>query len=347
MDSAPQANDLETSDFSRLSHTQKLAAFLLILDADNAAGLMKQLDEQELKAVATEMAKFKTISQEMQREVLREFSPVAVEAASSITGGVERTQALLEKSVGAFRASDYISRVSPQRPTVAAMEQILEMDPRHIFNVLRHEQLQTIALVASFMPADKASELLSLLRPEQRELVVERLATLAPTSMEVVESVAEELQRKLSNNSAHALNHTGGVKIAADLLNAMPKDVADSILMSLKERNADLGDAVLKKMFTFDELQRLDPKTLQKVLQEVDMRQLAVALKPASDSLKKALLSCISKRAAENVREEIGLLGPQKLSQIEGAQMEIIEIVRRLESEGAISLDELRQRGGA
>ena len=342
-----QASVSENSDFDKLTHLQKLAVLLLILDADNAAGLMKQLDDHELEAVSIEMAKFTTISQELQLDVLREFSSVAVDAASAISGGVERTQNLLEKSVGAFRASDFLSRVSPQRPPVAAMQQIVEMDPRHIFNVLRHEQLQTIALVVSFMPPEKASELLSLVRPELREQVIERLATLAPTSIEVVESVAEELQRKLSTSRTRALNHTGGVKIAAELLNAMPKDVSDSILTALRERNSDLGDAVLKKMFTFDELQRLDSKTLQKVLQEVDMRQLSIALKSASDGLKNALLSCISKRAAENVREEISLLGPQKLSQIEEAQMEIIEVVRRLESEGTISLDQLRGKGGA
>lgn len=327
-----------------MTHLQKLAVLFLVLDPDSAAGLMKQLDDQELAAVSAEMAKLTTISQELQNEVLHEFSPVAVEAVSAISGGVARTQALLEKSVGVFRASDFIARVSPERPRVAAMQQIIEMDPRHIFNVLRHEQLQTIALVVSFMPPEKASELLSLVRPELRDQVVERLATLAPTSIEVVESVADELQRKLPTTRPRALNHTGGVKVAAQVLNAMPKDVSDSILTSLRDKNADLGDAVLKKMFTFDELQRLDSKTIQKILQEVDMRSLAQALQTASDGLKKALLSCISKRAAENVKEEIGLLGSPNEDQIEAAQMEIIDVVRRLEGEGAISLDQLRQK---
>lgn len=224
------------------------------------------------------------------------------------------------------------------------MEQIVEMDVRHIFNVLRHEQIQTVALVVSYLPPEKASQLLALVRPELREQVIERLATLAPTSIEVVESVAEEIHRKLSANRTRALNQTGGIKVAAQVLNALPKNVADSILLSLRERNADLGEAVLRKMFTFEELERLSPKTLQKILQEIDMRTLAVALKTASDNLKHALLSCISKRAAENVREEISLLGPLKLSQIDGAQMEIIETVRRLESEGSIDLDEIRQK---
>src|SRR5579863_3021386 len=166
MESAPQT---DLADFSRLSHSQKLAAFLLVLDTDTAASIMKQLDDRELEEVSGEMTKFNAIPPELQREVLLEFSPVAVEAVSAVSGGVQRTHALLEKSVGSFRASDVIARVSPSRPNVAAMQQIIDMDPRHIYNVLRHEQLQTIALVVSFMPPEKASELLSLVQPELRE----------------------------------------------------------------------------------------------------------------------------------------------------------------------------------
>src|SRR5262249_55545224 len=148
-------------------------------------------------------------------------------------------------AVGLFRASDIMGRVSVQRPSVAAMEEIVEMDPRSLYNVLRHEQLQTIALVVSYLPPEKASEVLNLVHPELRELIVERLATLSPTSLDVVESVAESLRARLAANPTRALSHTGGVKVAAELLNALPKNVSQSILTSLRERNAELGDAVL------------------------------------------------------------------------------------------------------
>jgi flagellar motor switch protein FliG len=231
-----------------------------------------------------------------------------------------------------------------QRPSVAAMQQIIEMDPRALYNVLRHEQLQTMALVVSYLPPEKASQFLGLVRPEQREQVVERLATLSPTSLEVVESVAESLHARLAGNPTRALSHTGGLKVAADLLNALPKNVSDSILTALREHNAELGDAVLKKMLVFEELQRLETKTLQKILQEVDFRTLAIALKEAPAGVKNKMLSSISRRAADNVREEISFLGSTKRSQIEAAQMEIIETVRRLESDGTIDLEEIRKK---
>jgi flagellar motor switch protein FliG len=344
MNAIVEAPSTEATEFSKLTQLQKLAAFLLILEPDNAAHIMEQLEESELEAVSAEMAKFSAISHELQNEIMEEFLPVAVYASTAISGGVDRVKIILEKAVGLFRASDIIGRVSVQRPSVAAMQEIIEMDPRAIYNVLRHEQLQTIALVVSYLPAEKASQILNLVRPELREQLVERLATLSPTSLEVVESVAESLHSRLAGNPTRALSHTGGIKVAADLLNALPKNVSDSILTSLRERNAELGDAVLKKMLTFEELERLEAKTLQKILQEVDFRSLAIALKAAPASLKNKMLSSISKRAADNVREEISFLGPIKVSQIDAAQMEIIETVRRLESDGTIDLEEIRKK---
>jgi flagellar motor switch protein FliG len=345
MNAIEEAPSPEATEFSKLTRLQKLAGFLLMLEPDNAAHIMEQLGQSDLEAVSAEMAKFSAISHEMQSEIMEEFLPVAVQASTAIPGGVDRVKVILEKAVGLFRASDILGRVSVQRPSVAAMQEIIEMDPRALYNVLCHEQLQTMALVASYLPADKASQLLSLIRPELRERVVERLATLSPTSIEVVESVAESLQARLAGNPTRALSHTGGVKVAADLLNALPKNLSDSILSSLRERNAELGEAVLKKMLTFEELAALDTKTLQKILQEVDFRCLAIALTTAPASLKNKIFSSISKRAADNVREEISFLGQIKDSQIDQAQMEIIEIVRKLESDGTINLEAIRQKG--
>jgi flagellar motor switch protein FliG len=137
------------------------------------------------------------------------------------------------------------------------------------------------------------------------------------------------------------MNQTGGAKAAAQVLNVMPKPLSKEVLNALKERNPELGAAVLQKMFTFEDLERLDAKILQKILQTVDSRMLTVALKGASEKVSRKLLSCLSKRAAEAVREEISFLGALKAKEIEGAQAQVIEVVRQLESEGEIELEEL------
>ncbi|MGD0813109.1 MAG: flagellar motor switch protein FliG [Verrucomicrobiota bacterium] len=344
MESTFKAELESSAEFAKLTKTQKLAAFLLMLSQENAAHLLKSLEEQELEDVSSEMFKMGTVSQEMQHEILREFSSVAVEAATAINGGMDRVKELLEKSVGLFRASDIIGRVSPHRELVGAMQQIVEMDTRHIFSLLHREQLQTIVLVISYLSQEKASQLLALFPQEMREQIIERLATMAPTSVQVVENVAQGLQSKFGSNRTRSFNQTGGVRVAAQMLNHLPQNMSKSILTSLSERNAELGEAILKKMFTFEELDRLDGRTLQVILQDVDMRLLAVALKTASEKLKKALLSCISKRAAENILEEISFMGPLRLNEIDAAKSQILETVRRLEAEGEISLDELRQK---
>ena len=327
------------SDIARMSKLQKLAALLIIVGPEAAAQVMKNLGETELEAVATEMTKIPSISHEMQVALLKDFSAVAHEASSSILGGVDYAQAALEKSVGAYRASSILGRVSAGRSPVAAMQTLADMEPRQVYNLIKHEQPQTIALIMSYLGPQKSAELLIHLPPEGRQPIIERLATLAPTPIEVVEKVVEVLNLKAGLQHSRGLNQTGGLKIAANLLNALDKTMSKELLNSIDERNADLGTGIRAKMFLFEDLIMIDKAGLQKVLREIDMRDLAVALKTASEKLKAALLGCISKRAAETVNEEIGFMGNVKAKEVEAAQQRIIEVVRRLESEGEIEID--------
>ena len=181
-----------------------------------------------------------------------------------------------------------------------------------------------------------------MLGSNQSEEVIERLATLAPTPVEVVEKLVQVLMAKLGAQHSLAPRQSGGVKTAAELLNALDKNVSKVLLMSIEERNPELGQAIRQKMFTFEDVAALDVASLQKILREVDARDLAAALKQSSEKLKTALLGAISKRAAETVKEEIGLMGAVKLRDIEAAQRRIIDVIRRLEGEGEIELGQSR-----
>jgi flagellar motor switch protein FliG len=325
-------------ELANMTKLQKLAALLIVLGPDSAAQILKNLDEHEIEAVSLEMSKLTVISQELQREILREFTDVAVQASTAVLGGVNFTKTALEKSVGLFRASDIIGRVAPARMPLAAMQQIVDMEVRQLFNLLKQEQPQTIALILSYLSPEKSGQLLMLLRGDLQDQVVERLATLAPTPVEVLERIVEVLNQKAGVKPTRALSQTGGLKNAADLLNSMDKNLSQSMLLDLEKRNPELGQAIRQKMFTFEDLALLDSSSLQKIMREVDMRDLAVALKTASPKLKAALLSVISKRAAETVNEEISFLGPLKKRDIESSQLRIIESVRQLEAEGEIDL---------
>ena len=326
-------------DVSTLTKVQKFAIFLIMLGPDSAAQILKNLDEHELEAVTGEMSKQSLVSQEVQIAILREFSSVALHASTSVRGGAEFTQATLEKAVGTFKASNVMSRLAPTRAPVGALEKVVDLDSRQIFNLIKQEQPQTIALITSYLPAEKASQLLSMMKEDQRDQVVERLATLSPTPIEIVEKMVDVLVSKLSAKPTRAMNQTGGLKSAADVLNALDKNASKAILASIEERNPELGASIRKKMFTFEDLTHIDLAGLQKVMREVDIRDLAVSLKTASEQLKKILLGAISKRAAETVLEEMSFLGAIKLKEIEAAQMRIIDVVRRLETEGEIELE--------
>ncbi|MFO1476576.1 MAG: flagellar motor switch protein FliG [Verrucomicrobiota bacterium] len=323
-----------------MNKLQQLAALLVMLGSDASAQILKQFEPREVEAISREMARFSLITQEQQEEILREFSGVAIAASTSITAGVEVTRNTLEKALGTFKASDILGRVLPARAPVGAMQSIADMDPRHIFNLIRDEQVQTIAFILSYLTPERAAQVFALLRPEQRDKIIERLATLSPTPVEVGERVVEVLNAKLGIKQTRALSQTGGVTTAADILNAMDKTVSRALLTSIEERNPELCGAIRKKMFTFEDLLLLGPQAIQRIMRETDMRDLAMALKKASDPLKKLLLSNISRRGAEAVQDEMSMMGQMKLRDVEAAQFRIIDAVRKLEAEGEIELDQ-------
>ena len=323
----------------KLAPSQKLAAFLVIMGEDSAAEIIKNFDDNERELVCAEMANLPLLDAADQGSVLQEFTTMAVEATSSVGGSVDYTRKVLEKSVGLFKAAEIIGRVGTARTSVATMQQIIDLDAVSICNLLKEEDPQTIALVVSYLSAAKGSEVLMSLPDKVREVVIEKLATLESTPIEVVETLGEVLSAKVGKRVSRALNQTGGEKSAAAVLNAMHKDERKKLLDNMDERAPDLVRSIRMKMFTFEDLQQLDVKTMQKIMREVDAGKLAVALSAAPGELQEAMLGALSKRAAENVKDEIENMGKISLREIETNQNSIIDVVRQLETEGEISLE--------
>ncbi|HEV2693247.1 MAG TPA: flagellar motor switch protein FliG [Verrucomicrobiae bacterium] len=325
-----------------LSKQQMLAALLVMLGPDSGGVILRQFQPREIEGISREMSRFSLISREQQQQILVEFSNVALSASTSISAGLEVTRSTLEKALGTFKASDVLGRVSTTRAPLGSMQIIAEMDARSVFNLVRDESVPVITFIASHLTPEKAAQVLNLLRPEQRDLVIERLAILAPTPVEVAEKVVEVLTTKLGVKQTRALTQTGGITTVADLLNAMDKTVSRELLTNLESRNAELASSIRKKMFTFEDLLLLPGSAIQRIMREIDMRDLTLSLKKSSEGLKKLLLSNISRRAAETVQEEIAYMTGVKQRDIEAAQFRIIDAVRKLESEGEIELDESR-----
>ncbi len=322
----------------RLSSVQKLAALMILLGEDAAGNILKTFDKNERELVCSEMANLPMLGLDQQQKILREFTEMAVEANSSLEGSEEYTKKVLERAVGMFEAEEIISRVSMSRTSVPAMQQIIDMDSLGITNLIKEEQPQTVALVVSYLPPSKASDVLLRLPESIRETVVERLAKLEPTPIEVIETVGRTLSKKIGEKITRSLNQTGGYQSAASMLKNMDKDSRDEILNNMDERIPDLVRDIKNKMFTFDDLAELDNKALQKAMTQVDAEKLPMALIAATDRVREALLGAMSKRAAEGVLEEMDNLGKVKLAEINAAQEAVVGVIREMEDSGELDL---------
>ncbi|OAM88619.1 flagellar motor switch protein FliG [Termitidicoccus mucosus] len=328
-------------DYKNLSRQQKLAVFLIVIGPEAAAEMFRQFEDGEIEVLCREMGQFNVISDDVRALAVEEFLPLIGEGLASILGGMPYAKSTLELARGESKASAILNRVgvTPAMSSMDVVADIAEMEGRQIFNLIKQEQPQTIAFILSYLDPVKSGEVFALLGPELREEVLERLGTIDSTSLDLVVKIVRNLGRHFDRKNAPAFHHSGGPRAVADLLNAIDKDASKALLARLEERNSELGAAIRHKMFGFEDLKRLTPADLQRVMREVDANSLAIAMKSASESLRTRIYESISKRAAEALREEIAMLGPVRLRDVETAQDEIIQTVRHLEEEGSITLD--------
>lgn len=327
-------------DYAKLNRQQKLAIFLISIGPEASAAVLKQFDDVEIESLCREMAAFPMVSEAVQKQALDEFAGVVASSVQSATGGIGFVQKTLELAKGDHRASAIIGRVGPVVGTsIEVIKDISEMEGRQIFNLIKHEQPQTISFVLSYLEPAKSAEVFPLLSPDLREEVLERLGTIESTSIDLVNKIARSLGKHFDTKTRPAFHHSGGVRAVASLLNSLEKDLSKTLLGRLEERNATLSAAIRKKLFSFEDLNRLQSADLQRILREIDSGNLAIAMKSASEPLRNKVYAGLSKRAAEGLKEEIEMLGPVRLKDVEAAQDLIIQAVRRLEEEGQISID--------
>jgi flagellar motor switch protein FliG len=326
-------------DYSKLSRHQKLAVFLIVLGPEAAAEVLRQFDDSQIEVLCREMSAFTLVPQAIQKQAFEEFSPLVAQSAGSSLGGADYALRTLAMAKGDYKASAIMGRVGPVGTPIEVIKEIAEMEGRQIFNLVKGEQPQTISFLLSYLDSAKSAEVFQLLSPELREDVAERLGTIDSTSLELVGKIAKSLGKHYDTKVRPAFHRSGGIRSVADLLNRLDKETSKNLLARLEERNGALGAAIRKKLFGFEDLSRLQPADLQRVLREVDSSSLAVSMKSASEVLRGKFYGAISKRAAEALKEELEMLGPVRLKDVEVAQDAIIQVVRRLEEEGQITRD--------
>jgi flagellar motor switch protein FliG len=328
-------------ELKRLRGIQKCAVLMVALGEDRAAQIFKHLNQAEVEALSLEIAKAPKVPSDVVKGVMTEAVETVLAEDYLAEGGVDYARSLLQRSLGDNKADEIISRLAAtieRRP----FEFLRRTPPEQIHVFLRNEAPQTIALVIANLHTTLAAQVLSCLEPEEQADVARRVAKMAETRPEVVSHVENVMRQKLSNVIAQEYAAAGGVKSLADILNHSDRTTERNVLDELAKTESELAEEVRLLLFTFEDVVKLDDRSIQMVLKEVDQKDLANALRGVNDDVRNRIFSNMSERGAELLREEIEFQPPQRKRVIEEAQGRIVGVVRRLEEAGAIVLS----RGG-
>ena len=315
-----------------------MAMFLIIIGPETASVLLASFNELEVEAISREMVAIDLINYEMQKAVIEEFSPLLLNSVSSIKGGYAVALKTLEAARGPYAARNVVGKMAPSLDSKEIIDEISGMDARQISNLLTAEQPQTIAFLLGSMDVHKTAETLELLAPDIRSEVVLRMGMLEPTSTDILNKVVKNLSKHLDSKGDRTMVHFGGANRVASILNNMDKSISKTLLAEIEESDSVLGAQVRHKMFSFNDLISVSIPDMQRILREVEVTSLVLAMKPATTELKDKIASSLSTRAAESLQDELEMLGSVRLKEVEAAQEAIIAIVRQLEEDGEITI---------
>ena len=320
---------------NELKGLTKAAVLLLSIDQKSAAAMLRELEPKIIEEVTRELAGLGDVPLEVRNKVLQEFYEQAAAQAWVNEGGLEYARNLLVNSLDPKEAERIIQQISQQvRKTPFAFLQKAESE--NLLTFIQDEHPQTIALIVSHLPFHKASEILGGLPGPKQIEVVKRVANMEQTNPEVIAEVERGLEARLSNLLSQSFEKIGGVETVAEVLNLVDRTTEKGIMEGLESEAPELAEQIRRLMFVFEDIKAVDDKGIQAVLKEVDNDELALALKMATEELKKKIFSNMSARAAQMINEDMQYMGPVRVSDVEQAQQRIVDIVRRLEDAGEI-----------
>ncbi|MGI6454854.1 MAG: flagellar motor switch protein FliG [bacterium] len=330
-----------TKDKSKITGRKKAAILMITLGPDIAADVYRCLSDEEIEQITLEVANIGNVPQELTAQVIEEFYHTAMAKQYISHGGISTAREILEKALGPGKAMEIIERLQGMLQGTP-FDFLKKVDPNHLLNFIQSEHPQTVALILAHLEYEQSAVIMSALPPEMQTEVALRIATMDQTSPEIISEVERVLERKIATVLSQEFSVAGGIEALAELLNRVDRATEKSILETLEEENQELAVEIKKLMFTFDDVILLDDRAIQQVLKEVDMKELAVALKGANDEVKNKIFGNVSSRAGENIREDMEFMGPVRVKQVEEAQQKIVAIIRRLEESGEIIIN----RGG-
>ena len=318
-----------------MSAHEKAAILFIALGGDYAAKVFEHMDEDEIESITLEIANNRHIQHDKKAAVISEFYQMMMANDYVSTGGLEYAQSVLEKALGADKATDILNRLTTSLQ-VRPFEFLRKTDPSQLLNFLQNEHPQTIALVMAYLSPDQAGIVMSGLSVDAQADVAKRIALMDRTSPDVIREVERVLEKKLSSLSTQDFTIAGGVPSVVEILNRVDRSTERAIIESLEVDSPELAEEIKQLMFVFEDIILLDDRSLQLVLREVDTKDLSLAMKATSDEVAEKIYKNMSKRAADMLKEEISYMGPVKIRDVEEAQTKVVNKIRDLEDKGQI-----------
>jgi flagellar motor switch protein FliG len=325
----------------RLTGKQKAALLLISLGPEVSANVYKHLSEEEIERLTLEISAVKKVEPEVKEQIIEEFHNIALAQDYISQGGIGYAKTILEKALGQEQAQNIINRLTSSLQ-VRPFDFARKADPSQILNFIQNEHPQTIALILSYLEPQQAGVILSSLPQELQADIARRIATMESTSPEVISEIESVLERKLSSTFTQDYSETGGIDAVVEVLNGVDRQTEKTILDALEIQDPELAEEIKKRMFVFEDIVTLDNRSIQRVIRECDNEDLLLAMKVSSDEVKEILFRNMSQRMAETFKEELEIMGPVRLRDVEEAQTRIVSIIRRLEEAGEIII----ARGG-
>ncbi|MBN1129353.1 MAG: flagellar motor switch protein FliG [Chitinispirillaceae bacterium] len=325
-----------------ISGPRKAAIVMVALGSEASSQIFRNLDEGDVERLSTEIARLGNIAPEMREAVLEEFHNLAMAQQYVSQGGIEYAREILESALGSRKAKEILEKVQ-QTIRTTGFNLLENVDPKQIVNFIQKEHPQTIALLVAHMEPKHAAPIISALPPELQVDVSTRIATMESISPETLDQVEEVLVSQIKSLFGGDVSEIGGVKAVAELLNSVDRAAEKNILGNLERENPELATEIKNLMFVFEDVMLLDDRSMQRVLKEVDSKELSMALKGASEELQEKFFRNMSSRAAEMIKEDMEFMGPIRLKDVEEVQQKIVDVIRRLEEDGEIIIS---GRGG-
>lgn len=322
----------------KLNGPEKAAILLMSLGEDNAAEIIAKLDEKEIQTIGNYMSFLGNVDSEAMDSVTKEFYENIASGQTGITvAGKDFIKNALLKGMDPLKVAEILDNIStPGEETGGGLETLRMLDPKTIVNFLKNEHPQTAAIILAHLDPPQASEVIKIMPERIRGEIVFRLATLERVVPGVVKDLDEALQAEFSATGAMEGSKIGGISTVAEILNQLDNATESSIISDIEETNPDLAENIRNLMFVFADLIKLDDRSLQQVLKEVSQQDLLLGLKTSSEALKEKIFKNMSSRAATMMKEDLEALGPQRLTDVEKAQQNILKTVKKLEDEGKI-----------